>query len=120
MPVLPVHTDVTAPEPARFFLASAEAKLGFVPNLVGVLAESPTTLGAFLALGEQFEEDAEQLCQRARRDPGRRRISARLVDARRARGGGLKLADPADRPQGQVAKASVSTTDWGMLPSGLK
>lgn len=56
MPVLAVHTETTAPEAARFSLASAEAKFGFIPNLIGVLAESPNALGAYLAIGEQFEE----------------------------------------------------------------
>jgi len=44
------HSVSTAPEASRPGLAAAEKKLGFVPNMLGVLAESPATLEAYQAI----------------------------------------------------------------------
>ncbi len=45
-----VHRLDDAPEAARAGLRAAKGRLGFVPNLFGVLAESPAALGAYQAL----------------------------------------------------------------------
>jgi AhpD family alkylhydroperoxidase len=37
-------------------LANAEKAYGFIPNLLGVMAESPVMLKAYLALGKIFDE----------------------------------------------------------------
>lgn len=42
------------PESARHDLEKAKKKFGFVPNLLGFMAESPATLHAYLALDEIF------------------------------------------------------------------
>lgn len=42
-----IHTPKTAPEGSRSVLESAEKKIGFVPNLLAVLAESPAALQAY-------------------------------------------------------------------------
>lgn len=42
-----VHTTETAPEGSRARLADVKTAWGFVPNLHGVLAESPTALEAY-------------------------------------------------------------------------
>lgn len=53
-----VHSQETAPEASRFALAGAQSKFGFVPNLIGMLADSPATVGGYLGLGEQFEKSS--------------------------------------------------------------
>ncbi len=45
-----VHTTETAPAAARPLLGTAEKAFGFVPNVLGVLAESPAALEAYLSL----------------------------------------------------------------------
>ena len=48
----PVHDKRTAPQGAFESLAGAEKAFGFIPNLLGVFAESPPALQAYLTLGE--------------------------------------------------------------------
>lgn len=43
-----VHTAETAPEGSKPLLEGATAKYGFTPNLLGVLAESPAALKAYM------------------------------------------------------------------------
>jgi uncharacterized peroxidase-related enzyme len=45
-----VHGAETAPEKSRPALRLAERRLGFLPNMLGVLAESPATLEAYQTL----------------------------------------------------------------------
>jgi uncharacterized peroxidase-related enzyme len=47
-----VHTSETAPVSARGDLKAAEETFGFVPNLLGVLAEAPIALKAYMNLTE--------------------------------------------------------------------
>ncbi len=47
-----IHTPATAPEASRSLLAATEQRFGFVPNLIGVLAESPAALEAYLAVSD--------------------------------------------------------------------
>lgn len=49
-----VHTAETAPEGAGSALETAKSAFGFVPNLIGVLAEAPAAAEAYLALGGLF------------------------------------------------------------------
>jgi uncharacterized peroxidase-related enzyme len=51
-----VHSTETAPEPSRATLESARRAFGFVPNLLGVLANSPVALRAYTSLAEILEE----------------------------------------------------------------
>ncbi len=53
-----VHTKETARTESAELLASAEKAYGFIPNLLGVMAESPATLGACLAIGQLFEKSS--------------------------------------------------------------
>ncbi len=53
-----LHTNETAPEASREGLAGAKRKFGFVPNMIGVLAESPATLDGYLALNDVFERSS--------------------------------------------------------------
>ena len=47
-----VHDKSTAPQGALEPLIGAEKAFGFIPNLLGVFAESPAALKAYLGLGE--------------------------------------------------------------------
>ena len=51
----PVHTPETAPEPAREAMKQAKQGFGFVPNLLGIMAEAPTVPGAYLQVHQAFE-----------------------------------------------------------------
>jgi uncharacterized peroxidase-related enzyme len=51
---LTIHTLDSAPEASRKPLAQAAGSLGFVPNLLGGLANSPAALAAYLGLAAQF------------------------------------------------------------------
>jgi uncharacterized peroxidase-related enzyme len=49
-----IHTEEQAPEEARSMLEKVREAYGFVPNLMGVLAEAPAALESYLALGQAF------------------------------------------------------------------
>lgn len=51
-----VHLIETAPEASREILASTQKVFCFVPNLLGVMAESPALLRAYRTIGEIFEQ----------------------------------------------------------------
>jgi len=59
-----IHTAQTAPERARPILEGAEKALGFVPNLYGVLAESPAALEAYTTLSKIFETSSFDATER--------------------------------------------------------
>lgn len=58
MNLFTTHTIDTAPEKSAELLSNAEKNYGFVPNLLGVLAESPATLKAYLTIGKIFDESS--------------------------------------------------------------
>ncbi|MDN4517450.1 carboxymuconolactone decarboxylase family protein [Mycolicibacterium austroafricanum] len=49
-----VHDEGSAPDEAKATLAEVKRHNGFIPNLYGVLAESPQALAAYQATSEQF------------------------------------------------------------------
>jgi alkylhydroperoxidase family enzyme len=51
-----VHTPETAPAAARETLAGAKKAYGFVPNLLGVMAEAPALVKAYTTLSRVFDE----------------------------------------------------------------
>lgn len=53
-----IHTKDTAPEASRTTLDATAKKYGFVPNLYGVLAESPTSVQAYAAINKALEQSA--------------------------------------------------------------
>ena len=53
-----IHTQETAPSAAVETLKSVEQGYGFLPNLLGVFAESPATLDAYLSLSQQFDRSS--------------------------------------------------------------
>lgn len=50
----PVHTSDTAPEASQAILIHVRKACGFVPNVLGALAESPAALSAYVHIGEQL------------------------------------------------------------------
>ncbi len=56
MTTFQVHTPESAPEPSRALLADAKKAFGRIPNLIGVFAESPALLEAYLKLGQILEQ----------------------------------------------------------------
>ena len=53
-----VHAIETAPEQSVALLQGAEKAWGFVPNLIGVLAESPAAAEAYLTLSQIFDKSS--------------------------------------------------------------
>lgn len=50
----PVHGVEDAPEETRERLVAVQKRYGFLPNLMGVMAEAPPLLAGYLAVAEQF------------------------------------------------------------------
>jgi uncharacterized peroxidase-related enzyme len=65
MPKFDIHTLDTAPRTAHDDLRQVQETYGFIPNLLGELAESPATLSAYLSLQNHLNQSnfdkAEQL-----------------------------------------------------------
>ncbi len=53
-----VHTKATVSTESAELLGKAEKAYGFIPNLLGVLAESPAALKAYLTVGQIFDESS--------------------------------------------------------------
>jgi uncharacterized peroxidase-related enzyme len=51
-----VHTKDTAPEASRATLEATAKKYGFLPNLFGVLAESPAAVQAYAGINKALEQ----------------------------------------------------------------
>lgn len=50
-----IHTEETAPESVRPILTQVKGKFGFVPNLLGTMADAPALLKGYLALADLFD-----------------------------------------------------------------
>lgn len=59
-----IHTRETAPAEAKEILGNVEAKLGFVPNLLGTMAEAPALLKAYVTLSGLLEETSFNAVER--------------------------------------------------------
>lgn len=55
MTTFKIYTPETAPEKSRAILKEINTKLGFVPNVVGALAESPVALKGWVDLKSDFD-----------------------------------------------------------------
>lgn len=64
MSIFPIHTPETAPEQSKPILDKAKGRYGFVPNLLGGMAEAPATLEAYTTLGPIFEKAALDVTER--------------------------------------------------------
>ncbi len=58
MPDYKVYTIKDAPENSRDILESTQKKFGFIPNLFGVLAESPAALEGYATIGDAFSRSS--------------------------------------------------------------
>ena len=58
MDSFPIHVNRTVTPEATQLLAGVEIQLGFVPQIFAVLADSPTTLAAFVGLNERLAESS--------------------------------------------------------------
>lgn len=52
----PIHTPDSAPVPARPILAGAQKGMGFVPNLLGTMANAPALLNAYSTVARIFDD----------------------------------------------------------------
>ena len=53
-----IHTVESAPEGSREALAKAQGHYGFIPNLLGVLAEAPAAVNGYVTLSGIFAESS--------------------------------------------------------------
>lgn len=53
-----IHTKESAPTQSAELLGNAENSFGFIPNLMGIMAESPSALKGYLAIGQIFDESS--------------------------------------------------------------
>ena len=49
-----IHTKETAPDASKELLEKMQGAYGFIPNLGGVMAESPSMIGSLMALATNF------------------------------------------------------------------
>lgn len=59
-----IHTSETAQAGAAKILRGVEGALGFVPNLYGIFAESPSALKAYMEIGKIFDESSFSATER--------------------------------------------------------
>ena len=59
-----IHNENTAPASAAELLKKAKDKYGFVPNLLGTMAEAPALLKAYMTLGGIFDETSFSLAEK--------------------------------------------------------
>ncbi len=59
-----LHTLDTAPATSKSILQKAEQKIGFIPNLMSVMAESPATLESYLSLSNLFDKTSFTVTER--------------------------------------------------------
>ena len=59
-----IYTVETAPETSAPILRNLDKTLGFVPNVFGILADSPCALTAFATLNAQFAESSLSVTER--------------------------------------------------------
>ena len=64
MTTFKIHTPESAPEKSRPILKEVQSKMGFVPNMVGELAESPAALKAWVDMRQTAEGGALSLPER--------------------------------------------------------
>lgn len=59
-----VHTKESAPEQSVALLEGAKKAFGFVPNLMGTMAESPATAKGYLTLSQIFDQTSFSTTER--------------------------------------------------------
>ena len=64
MNIFDVHTVDTAQADSAAMLGSVEKAYGFIPNLFGVFAESPSALKTYMTIGKIFDETSFSATER--------------------------------------------------------
>jgi len=59
-----IHTLDSAPDKSKPLIQNTKQKLGFIPNLLAVMAESPATLESYLSLGQLFDKTSFTVTER--------------------------------------------------------
>lgn len=128
MTTFPVHSSETAPEGSKPILAEVQKSMGFVPNLIRVMAEAPAAAEAYLSLKDIFERSSlsatEQQtvllsvsfvngcddCMAAHTTlANMKRVPAEVVEALRS---GTPLADPGLDALATLTRSIVETRGW--------
>ena len=123
-----IHDLDTAPEGARQTLHQVRAKFGFVPNILGIMAESPQALQAYVTLSALFDgtslSDAERAvvlltvsgangcdyCVAAHTAGARAtKVSSEVIDAARS---GKPIPDAKLEALRRLASAVTETRGW--------
>lgn len=124
----PIHTRETVPEAAQETLGNVEKAFGFVPNLIGIMAEAPAVAKAYPTLNHLFGETSFSAAERhvvlltvsyanecsycvAAHSTGAHKqgVSEDIVDALRD---GRELADPKLEALRRFTAEVVSTRGW--------
>ncbi len=53
-----IHTKDSAPDASKELLGAAQAEFGFVPNLLGEMADAPSLLKAYWAVREALQSSS--------------------------------------------------------------
>ncbi len=128
MTTFPVHSGETAPEGSKPILADTQKSMGFVPNLIRVMAEAPAAAEAYVSLKDIFDRsslsDTEQqtvllsvsfangcdYCMAAHTTlANMKRVPSVIVDALRA---GAPLPDARLDALATLTRSIVETRGW--------
>lgn len=128
MSLFTVHTKDTAPEKSREFMEAAEKRLGFIPNVVGAMAEAPALVKGYMTLtgifGESSLTPAQQqivLLTSARENGCEYCVAAHSAGAKRAGADDATIAairdfapvtDPKDAALHELTRAIVDKRGW--------
>jgi AhpD family alkylhydroperoxidase len=53
-----IHTEESAPQASKVFLQGARKGFGFIPNLLGAMADAPSVIEGYLALYQAFDQSS--------------------------------------------------------------
>ena len=128
MTTFPVHSSEIAPECSAPYLAAAQNKFGFVPNIIRVLAEAPVAAEAYMTVMDIFESsslsDAEKqtvllsasfvnecdYCMAAHtKVAAMKGVPTEIIDALRS---GTTLPDPKLEALAVLTRSIVETRGW--------
>ncbi len=128
MTTFPVHSGETAPEGSKPILADTQKSMGFVPNLIRVMAEAPAAAEAYLSLMDIFDRsslsDTEQqtvllsvsfangcdYCMAAHTTlANMKRVPSEIIEALRT---GSALPDPRLDALATLTRSIVETRGW--------
>lgn len=128
MTTFPIHTPQSAPEGSAPILEAVQKKMGFLPNLMGVLAHAPAAVKTYTTVMDIFEHSslshAEkqtvllsasfvnecEYCMAAHSaDAGIKRVPADIIEALRS---GTTLPDARLDALAALTRSIVETRGW--------